>query len=124
MSGFGRERGILLRVRGAEIEHATFWVVTRPAPIPGLKGGNGGTYSARFDHLAGPTKPIVGTVRDKQTGKALAGIRVVGNGVEAITDEQGHYRLVGGPKQAQYEVTAGGRKGLPYFDRSKRDIPE
>src|SRR5262249_12394814 len=90
-------------------------------------------YHARFDHLVGPTKPVVGTVRDKRTGKPLAGILVgrsyEGEGREHLTgttDARGRYRPVGGPKRATDPGSAGGKPGLPYFDvtqRSVRDTP-
>jgi hypothetical protein len=62
-----------------------------------------------------PTKPIEGTIRAKDTGKPLAGVVVYGGEdwnsegfrreVRAITDANGHYRLVGLPKAAQYPLT-------------------
>jgi hypothetical protein len=71
-------------------------------------------YGARFEHHAKPTKPFVGTVREKGTGKPLAGIRVgtvpqYGKAyypVEAVTDAKGHYRLVGWPKASAYHLIA------------------
>src|SRR5437870_4188154 len=63
-------------------------------------------YGAAFEHVAGPTRPIEGIVRDLDTGRPIAGIMVhgektLGNPVEyvhAMTDAQGHYRLVGLPQ--------------------------
>jgi hypothetical protein len=98
LTGFGRDRVVLLRLRGDDIEHCMFWVVTRDEPLPGLRTGPYGTYSATFTHHALPSKPIVGTVRDRATGKPLAGITVASsmyNWRFAKTDEKGQYRIVG-----------------------------
>ena len=57
-------------------------------------------YGARFDHVAAPARPIVGTVRDKDTGAPIPGVQITGMpnipnslittpGVEATTDAQG-----------------------------------
>jgi RNA polymerase sigma factor (sigma-70 family) len=131
LSGFGRERLVELIVQGPAIEQVDVRVVTRmdvdakalgkpgpeilrqfgvrgklPFPMPAL-------YGARFEHHVGPTKPLVGTVRDKETGKPLAGVRLVGatdefrglpSDVETITDVQGCYRLVGLPKARGYSI--------------------
>ena len=61
-----------------------------------------------------PTRPIEGIVRDIDTKKPLAGIMVRGERslgspakyVQAITDAQGHYRLVGLPRGREGNVRA------------------
>ena len=71
-------------------------------------------YGATFEHVAGPTRPIEGIVRDIDTRKPLAGIMVRGERslgrpdryVQAITDAQGHYRLVGLPRGREGNVRA------------------
>src|SRR5262249_23944097 len=52
-------------------------------------------YGASFKHVAAPAKPLAGTVRDKDTGKPLAGVRidVMGPLVQATTDKEGKFRL-------------------------------
>ncbi len=60
-------------------------------------------YGARFDHVAEPSRPIVGVVRDKDSGKPLAGAvvrssRGIGNPgrfVRTTTDAEGRFRLTG-----------------------------
>ena len=58
-------------------------------------------HSARFDHVAEPSRPIQGIVRDKETGKPVGGAIVrstltFGNpGRYVTTDAQGQYRLTG-----------------------------
>jgi RNA polymerase sigma factor (sigma-70 family) len=110
IAGIGRERVATLEIQGPTIE--TFHVVvhTRPGAmvrIPMHPDDPDGewiaAYGAAFEHVAGPTRPIEGIVRDLDTGTPLAGIMVHGRHslgrpwryVRAVTDARGHYRLVG-----------------------------
>jgi hypothetical protein len=77
-------------------------------------------YGFQFDHLGLPARIIAGIVRDKETGKPMAGVRISGNAVggpgevrpfgdthtEAYTDKQGRYQLRGLPKASKYHLTA------------------
>src|SRR5207248_979969 len=73
-------------------------------------------YGVPFDHVAGPAKLIVGTVRDKETGAPMVGVQIsgspdegwweTGNQVRAETDAQGQYQLGGLPKSKQYHLRA------------------
>ena len=65
-----------------------------------------------FTIEAPPTKPIVGTVRDRATGKLLAGVRVESqnlpgmmfyprNALHTQTDAEGRFRLIGMPKDTK-----------------------
>jgi RNA polymerase sigma factor (sigma-70 family) len=124
LTGFGRDRVVMLRLRGENIEHCVFWVVMRDESLTGLRGGPYGTYGATFTHHALPSKPIVGTVRDKATGKPLAGITVLSamyNNRWAKTDEKGQYRIVGAAKHDQYAVSAG---SAPYLNCTKMQIAD
>jgi RNA polymerase sigma factor (sigma-70 family) len=123
LTGFGRDRVVLLRLRGDGIEHCVFWVVTRDEQL-GTRAGPYGTYSATFTHHALPSKPITGTVRDRATGKPLAGITVVSamyNNRWTRTDDKGQYRIVGAAKHDRYSVSAG---SAPYLNSTKMDIPD
>jgi RNA polymerase sigma factor (sigma-70 family) len=129
LTGAGRDRVLSLRVTGPGLEHKFFWVVTRPeAPKDGYfktHDFNYGLYGAEVTVLLAPSKPLVGTVRDRKTDKPIAGITVqeVRHYVsKAVTDEQGRYRLEGVPKTAQYTLTAYGKKGVPYFDNAQMDV--
>jgi protocatechuate 3,4-dioxygenase beta subunit len=99
LSGVGRGREVLLSIEGARIEHK---LVSAQVPATGAV--------PEVEVVAKPTKPIEGTVRIKGTGKPLAGAVVYGNEVahhrrvQAVTDAQGHYRLLGLPKAAEYQV--------------------
>jgi protocatechuate 3,4-dioxygenase beta subunit len=124
LSGFGRERVVELAIEGSSVERRQVTVLTRLDPPPGLPPL---TYGHRFDHLAAPAKAIAGTVREKGTGKPVAGVEVAcafvspsgaltdlmpGGGGSATTDDQGRYRLLGTPKSKQYHL---GAVGGPYF---------
>jgi RNA polymerase sigma factor (sigma-70 family) len=124
LAGFGRDRAVLLQLRGPNIENNTFHVLTRTEPLPGMRNGNHGTYLAMFDHLAHPGKPIVGTVREKGSGRPLAGITVFSaqyEHVTAQTDAQGHYRIEGAGKHKTYWVSA---EGCAYFNATKMEVPD
>jgi len=124
ITGAGRERIIKVSIEGPSIESAVVRVIPRPATdlksltmprrptqmFPALRSP--AFYSALFDHVAGPAKLITGTVRDKETGKPIAGVQVQGssddgwweNSVRATTDAQGRYRLIGLAKSKAYRL--------------------
>ena len=91
-------------------------------------------FGASFTHAAAPTKPVFGVVKDKDTGKPLAGVRIRCNktaefpvhglfGIEATTDEHGRYRLVGLPKGSGNQVIATPTSGEPYL-AAGFDLPD
>jgi hypothetical protein len=104
LTGVGRERLVSLVISGPSIETKVLSVSTRTAE------------DATIKVIAGPTKPIEGIVRAKDTGKPMAGMWVYGNerefcngtevrAVRALTDGHGRYRLVGLLKARSYELT-------------------
>jgi RNA polymerase sigma factor (sigma-70 family) len=126
LTGFGRERVVHLKFHGNAIENTYVEVITRAGPLVGLYTGNENvtSYGATFERVVGPSKPIVGTVRERRTGKPLAGISVSTSGHfrgEAVTDARGHYRIDGTGKQKAYHVSAG---TFPYFSSSKAEISD
>src|SRR5262249_29961642 len=70
IKGIGRERVVCLRVEGPTIATRQVRAMTRP-PATTRSAPPG----APFTLLAVPTRPVVGLVRDKDTGKPLAGVR-------------------------------------------------
>jgi RNA polymerase sigma factor (sigma-70 family) len=117
LARIGRERVVILRIEGPDIAQARLSVLTRP----GLKGLPRHTHGATFNHVAGPTKPIRGVVKDKRTGKPLAGLFVggqpdredgPGEGVFTKTDAEGRFTLRGLPKAKSYSLSAG---AVPYI---------
>jgi RNA polymerase sigma factor (sigma-70 family) len=113
IAGIGHGRIATLQLDGPTIETTKFDVRTWPgAPIHIPLDTNPRSfarrtiYGATFEHVAGPTRPIEGIVRDRQTGRPLADILVYARHprrlfeilpVRAITDADGRYRLVGLP---------------------------
>jgi RNA polymerase sigma factor (sigma-70 family) len=125
LSGFGRGRVVFVVLKAPGLENSSFHVLTQTEALPGMRSGEHfPTYLAGFDHISLPSKPIVGTVRDKKTGKPVAGVTVASVMYEQVytqTDAQGHYRIEGVGKRQQYAVAAGGNS---YFNATKLDIPD
>jgi RNA polymerase sigma factor (sigma-70 family) len=85
-------------------------------------------YGADFRHVAAPTKPIVGVVRDKDTKKPFAGVTIysykMANNpthffdsqaiVRTTTDAEGRYRLTGMPKGDGNKVLVMPPDDVPY----------
>jgi RNA polymerase sigma factor (sigma-70 family) len=121
LGGFGRDRIVELRIEGPRIEYRTVTVILRAGLVKGLPLD---VHGPTFDHLAAPSKPIRGIVREKANGKPLAGIRVGCQaasgewGSEAFTDKQGHYEIPGIRKSDKYILNVGYRNP-PYINYSK-----
>ncbi|HJT77268.1 MAG TPA: sigma-70 family RNA polymerase sigma factor [Gemmataceae bacterium] len=133
LRGVGRERVVALTLRGPTIALTQVSVRTRPGkPIKAAAfrynpGGDRLTYyGATFDHVATPVRVIVGTVRDRDTGKPLAGVtvqseRFAGSNtsgistVNTVTGQDGRYRLVGMPKGKGNAIKAAPGPEQPYF---------
>jgi RNA polymerase sigma factor (sigma-70 family) len=127
LKGVGRQRVVELLLEGPTIQTDSALVMTAlkpPVQVPlSQKRPEAGTmtyYGARFDFAAAPTKPVFGTVRDKDTGKPLAGITIRNGAVQATSDAKGEYRLVGLPRGAGGEVEAVALKGQPYISSRKK----
>jgi hypothetical protein len=122
LSGFGRERIVVLRLSGPTIATRFVNVITRVGPAvrgtrprpsgplaPPASANDGTTYDyaqgATFDYAAAPGVAVEGTVRDQDSRKPLAGVIVrqqisdefgaAEDEVKATTDASGHYRLDG-----------------------------
>lgn len=129
IDGIGRERIVTLHVEGPGIHYSQMQTMTRRAE--GNRGLNNITtenniqknmiYGAAFDYLVKPARLIRGTVREKDSGKPLSGIRIRGTGftdyatAETTTDEQGRYDLPGCPKGDRYSLLAFPIQGAPFF---------
>ncbi len=126
LTGFGRDRIAHLFVRGAGLADTDIEVLTRAGLPGGLRVQSRAVYPPDLVLTVNPSKPIVGTVRDKKTGKPVAGIKVVCPGgtwgwPSATTDAAGRYRIEGAGKRKDYTLAAG---GLPYFNSTKMDIAD
>jgi RNA polymerase sigma factor (sigma-70 family) len=127
--GIGRERLVILRFEGPSIETRDVWVITHPTETIG------GYHGPRFDHAAAPTRPIVGTVRDGETGKPIAGVAILApipsdlgsqeipglpgqslrHYLRATTDAKGRYRLIGLPRNQDHVLFTAPAADQPYL---------
>jgi hypothetical protein len=126
LTGFGRDRLVRLRIQAPAIENTRITVQTRREGEAGASK-NDRIYPATFDYVAGPNWPIRGTIRDKSTGKPLAGITVAmgfsyaddkAGTVRTTTDSAGRYRLAGVRKTGRRRLVIAG--GIPYFSSIKQ----
>ncbi len=134
IKGVGRERLAALRIEGPTIATRDVFVMTRSGDTvhaPGYRQYEPNTdkltiYGNGFDHIAAPCRPIVGVVRDKDTGKPIPGAIVTsyqraGSHISAVTDlltvadKNGHYRLLGMPKGEGNVIRAAGPEDEPYL---------
>jgi RNA polymerase sigma factor (sigma-70 family) len=113
LRGFGRERIVDLRVEGPSIESSYVTVISRAGAMKEmpshLKGAN-------FDYVAAPGKSIRGTVRERGSGKPVAGARIASSPAQvAITDKEGRYEISGVGKSEQYLLGIGGASIIFHF---------
>ena len=131
--GVGRERLIRLRVEGPEIATKNIGVLTRRGdPIRVNRGRGNETrlfeifYGAQFSYAAEPAKPVIGIVKDRDTGTPLAGVRIAceqtgdfsfhnNNAIETISGTDGRYRLVGLPQHIDSPLLAIPAPGQPFL---------
>jgi protocatechuate 3,4-dioxygenase beta subunit len=135
MKGIGRERVAHLRIEGPTIATQQIRVMTRasedfrfPTQKEYPKGHSVAYLGTGFELLAAPSRPVVGIVRDKDTGKPLAGVtiesRVIGNAfmigfLRTTTDKDGCYRLLGMAK-GDGNAIAATTNDLPYLPADKK----
>ncbi len=83
-------------------------------------------YGTEFRHAAMPTRPIIGVVRDKDSGNPLPGVTVQSEKLATSTfygthivktkaDDRGRYRLIGMPIGKGNIVSVVPQKEQPYF---------
>ena len=130
LAGIGRNRLVRAQLDGPVIASQYLNVLTRlgtAIEVTESKGhlGVATYYGANFRYVAGPTKPVVGVVRDRSTGKPLAGVTVESNKlandpapgrniVQTMTDAVGRYRLAGLPKGDGNKIRLVPRDDQPY----------
>ena len=137
LTGIGRERLVIAQLDGPTIASEYLHILTRPGAaikVPELEADpeygspriDVTYYGADFRHVAGPTQPVVGVVRDKDTQKPLAGVTVRSEKlahnplhgshiVQTVTDAHGRYRLTGLPKGAGNQIRIVPPGDLPYI---------
>jgi hypothetical protein len=151
--GLGRDRIARLEFHGGGVADGTLDVMARPAkappkarPLPSLRRekmieGREAAFlgfypqgtqlvGATFDYIANPTKPIVGIVRLKGSGKPVGGAIVDGadpgthTKVTARTDAAGRFRLDGVPNAAFYCIGVMPRHGIDPFLHCEKIIDD
>jgi hypothetical protein len=122
LAGIGRNRIVEIDVEGPAIQGATITAMTRKsAAVSTPKDADAVTartiYGATFDHLLPPGRALTGVVRDRHTGRPLAGVNVSGEGTNArtTTDADGRYTLPGFPKGDRYALAILAGHKPPYF---------
>jgi hypothetical protein len=130
-AGISSECKVGLRLTGPTIETVEVFALTHPTRsirLPRHLVYHGPT----FEHAAAPTRPIAGVVRDRDTGKPLAGVTVrarfpsyMGDSdpegyLRATTDSQGRYRLVGLSRQGGQRLQIVPGPGQPYLGATRK----
>jgi RNA polymerase sigma factor (sigma-70 family) len=119
LTGVGKDRSVRLTTRGETTEHLQVRVVTRALDAKLEQPGPFGLHGSTFTLRVGPTRPIVGTVRDAKTGDPVPGMKIaelIGHLCETTTDKDGKFKLVGVAKAARYMLGTGSLGESPYFD--------
>jgi hypothetical protein len=138
----GRERMVVLVIERPTIEKKVVRILPRtPEEVKALKEVSAQRvmpgmprteapliYPPTFDHTAGPTKIVTGTVREQGSGKLLAGIKINAhaaggwwqNSVDTLTDEKGQFRLVGLPKANSYSLATYAGEERNYLPAGKQ----
>jgi RNA polymerase sigma factor (sigma-70 family) len=129
LTGVGRDRGLMLGVRGPGIADQYVRVVTRlDFPARPVVRGQVALSGPEPAVVVGPSKPILGTLRDARTKEPLAGVRVLAytpsrpidwwwQPVETATDAQGRYRLDGLAKTDRQILAFDPGPGAPHMHR-------
>jgi protocatechuate 3,4-dioxygenase beta subunit len=129
LTGVGKDRLVQFQVQGPNIQWGPMRAMAREMKDPveprKVRFAEGPVfypvYPATFDHVFQPSRLIRGVVRDKKTGRPVAGIAVQGYGTtdSATTDAEGIFTLDG------FGKSAGGGYGMSvrppgerYFSRS------
>lgn len=124
--GLGRDRMATVLIKSETTEQLRLQLLAREGPKGGWVKGVYGLHPIGSDFIVGPCKPVVGTVRDRKTGKPIAGITVCDETfmVQTTTDAEGRYKLIGCPKRQMYTFATGGKKGVPYLDLTKHQVAD
>ncbi len=147
LTGIGRNRLVTAQLDGPTVASQHIHMLTRPGtPIEAaeITGGMAANdpqrvvtyYGADFRHAAAPTRPIVGVVRDHDTGRPIAGVTIRSLAlavrpdyflafdlVRTTTDAQGRYRLTGMPRRAGCRIAVIPNDDQPYVRRFQ-EIPD
>ncbi|MBO0698093.1 MAG: hypothetical protein J2P46_06850, partial [Zavarzinella sp.] len=131
LKGVGRERVVQLAIEGPTMATTELWAMTRPGEtirVAAQRRSQPGEVTfagAAFERVVPPGRPVVGTVRDKDTGKPIpgalvesylfGGVNVIRTHLRTVADKDGRYRLLGLPKGAASQIRVGPPDGEPYL---------
>jgi protocatechuate 3,4-dioxygenase beta subunit len=133
LQGLGAERVVDLSIESDSTAYTQVTIATRHmepiihAALPMSPGGLE-IFGANFTKAVKPTRPIVGIVRDAQTGKLLEGVAIESSRLAGeffagqrrlttTTNAQGRYRMVGMPKGNGNALIVVPNDDQPYFMR-------
>jgi RNA polymerase sigma factor (sigma-70 family) len=124
LSGVGRDRVVLLDLHGASIADSEVIVMTttesleEPIVFDMSDSKAYRVHGPRFGLVPPPGRELAGTIQDRETGEALAGIRLISEWDEgaslSMSDAQGRYRLSGLAFGTDRRITIDAQR-LPYF---------
>ncbi len=137
LTGLGRERIAQLSISGPTIAVTEVYAMNRDGADVRLNSQVMGKpapqviHARRFTSSVVPTKPVEGVVRDQDNGRPIAGLTLHAGvydarrlspdpGIEATTDTDGRYRLIGLPKAPAYRLIVEQSPGKPYHKISFR----
>jgi hypothetical protein len=140
LTGIGRDRLAELLIAGPTIATTQVYAMCHDGPEVRVPDRDRITrpivvfHGPRFEIAAAPTQPVEGTVRDKDTGRPIAGVRIQGavydehslmraEGVGAMSDAQGRYRLTGLHKGAAYRLFVYPGQAWPLSDNPGKGGP-
>jgi RNA polymerase sigma factor (sigma-70 family) len=137
LTGIGRDRIAELIISGPGIATTQAHVFSRPEPE--IRTADRGmmrrepfiVHDPKFQLALAPTRRVQGTVRDKDSGRPIAGLEIQAAvfdehslipapGIEARTDAEGRYRLDGLSKAGAYRLFIKPAKGLPYLGATRK----
>jgi RNA polymerase sigma factor (sigma-70 family) len=133
LDGLPRDSIATASLSGPDIETSEVYILTRDVPTIRVKKPDLVDvpmlvyYGSRFEHVAARARPIIGTIRDKDTGAPIAGIHITGMpniansliptpGVDATTDAEGKYEVNGLPTSSGFKLFTAAPAGQPYVN--------
>ena len=137
LPGIGPEQLAGIRITGPAIATTELYVLgcdgaeVRATRHGGFTPSQVVYHARKLEYAAAPSKPIEGVVRDDNTGRPVAGVEIRAAvydahslspdpGIEATTDDRGHYRLVGLPRAPAYRIFIEPGSSGPYTKAALR----
>jgi protocatechuate 3,4-dioxygenase beta subunit len=125
LTGVGRDRTVDLAIEGPGIQSTKITVMTCAGEGVLTPDAIQKIYPRAFDYLAAQSRTIRGVVRDKDSGRPVAGVRVWSDLTtqRATSDNAGRYELLGCPKAATYGLIIVPPDGLHFARQMQVDDP-